>query len=323
MALSMLAAAMDAVAQAGAAAPDPVAWTPQHWDALGNVLLGVGAVVGGAFGLYTYRKATRTREAEWLDRLFERFYLNPTFSPLLLSFEYEFVAGTNRLVDRVLTVDTPVLAPAEIERIRSVDVVLNFLEHLLYLESDRHLLARDRDALFGYWLGLLSRPRYASLRQYALHFNYEHVATYCKARKVEHVFLYGSLMRGHAEHVRRGLDQALEFVGEAWVPGRIYPLPPGYPGLKFSREEDGARAHGELFRVRDERILRDLDDYEEYFPDRMERSEYARRLVHVPGAGVDAWVYEYLGEVEGIDPVQGRWRADAAGARGASLTASA
>src|SRR5690606_38063886 len=163
MALSMLAAAMDAVAQAGAAAPDPVAWTPQHWDALGNVLLGVGAVVGGAFGLYTYRKATRTREAEWLDRLFERFYLNPTFSPLLLSFEYEFVAGTNRLVDRVLTVDTPVLAPAEIERIRSVDVVLNFLEHLLYLESDRHLLARDRDALFGYWLGLLSRPRYASL----------------------------------------------------------------------------------------------------------------------------------------------------------------
>lgn len=184
-------------------------WTPQHWNALGNVMLGIGALVGGIFGLHTWRKAVRTREAEWLDRLFERFYLDGTFSPVLLSFEYDFASGTDRLVDRVLTMETPVLGPDEIARIRNVDVVLNFLEHLLYLTSDRHLLARDRDAMFGYWLGLLSQPRYASLRQYAVQFGYEHVARHSNASRVRHVFLYGSLTRGNAAHAEFGLDRAL------------------------------------------------------------------------------------------------------------------
>lgn len=298
-------AAPMAVEQAVVAATAPQApagWGPSHWDALGNVLLGVGAVVGGVFGLHTYRKSTRTREAEWLDRLFERFYLNPVFSPVLLSFEYDFAAGTDRLVDRVLTVGTPVLDKDEIDRIRNVDVVLNFLEHLLYLESDKHLLAQDRDAMFGYWLGLLSQPRYASLRQYALQFGYEHVAAYCSARKVEHVLMYGSLMRGHEAHARFGLDEALEFVGEARIPGSVYRVA-DYPGFKFGEGE----AHCELFRIRDPSVLAKLDEYEEYFPQDMARSEYARRIVHAADAGVDAWIYEYLPAVEGRSRVAGRW----------------
>lgn len=283
-------------------------WTPQHWNALGNVMLGIGALVGGIFGLHTWRKAVRTREAEWLDRLFERFYLDGTFSPVLLSFEYDFASGTDRLVDRVLTMETPVLGPDEIARIRNVDVVLNFLEHLLYLTSDRHLLARDRDAMFGYWLGLLSQPRYASLRQYAVQFGYEHVARHSNASRVRHVFLYGSLTRGNAAHAEFGLDRALEFVGEARIAGRIHQVAADYPGLKFG----GGEAHGELYLVRDEAVFGRLDGYEEYFPGDMRRSEYARRLVHVPGHGVDAWVYEYLPPVDGLPEVKGRWRPGAA-----------
>lgn len=277
-------------------------WDASHWQAAGNMLLGVGAVVGGLFGLHTYRKSTRTREAEWLDRLFERFYLNDRFSPVLLSFEYEMAAGTAALVDRVLTMHDPVLEPAQIERIRSVDVVLNFLEHLLYLASDRHLLERDRDAMFGYWLGLLSQPRYASLRQYALQFGYEHVARHCGASAVRHVFVYGTLMRGQDAHARLRLEKRLQFVCDAVVPARLYRLP-DYPGLRL---EPGA-AHGELFRIEDPTVLADMDAYEEYNPADLAASEYARRLVHVPGAAVDAWVYAYLPATGDAPVIEGRW----------------
>ena len=304
-AVARLLQAPAAVEQAGVAVPAMPAsagWGPARRDAPGNIPLGVGAVAGGVFGLHTYRKAMRRREAEWLDRRFERLYLDPVSSPVLLSFEYDFAGSTGRLVDRVLTVDTPVLGQADIDRIRNVDVVLNCLEHLLYLDSDKHLLAQDRDAMFGYWLGLLSQPRYASLRQYALQFGYEHVAAYCSARKVEHVLMYGSLMRGHEAHARFGLDEALEFVGEARIPGSVYRVA-DYPGFKFGEGE----AHCELFRIRDPSVLAKLDEYEEYFPQDMARSEYARRVVHAADAGVDAWIYEYLPAVEGRSRVAGRW----------------
>ena len=116
--------------------------------------------------------------------------------------------------------------------------------------------------------------------------------------------MYGSLMRGHDAHARFGLDQALEFVGEVRVAGSLYRVAE-YPGFKPGEGE----AHCELFRIRDAAVLAELDRYEEYFPHDMARSEYARRLVHVPDAGVDAWIYEYLPGVDEGARVDGRWDA--------------
>lgn len=126
----------------------------------------------------------------------------------------------------------------------------------------------------------------------------------CDARMVEHVLMYGSLMRGQDAYARFRLDEALEFVSEVRIPGCIYRVA-DYPGFKFHEGE----AHGELFRIRDAAVLAALDEYEEYFPQDMGRSAYARRLVHVAEAGVDAWIYEYLPEVDAGTRVDGRWDA--------------
>jgi len=126
--------------------------------------------------------------------------------------------------------------------------------------------------------------------------------------EVAHVFLYGTLMRGYAPHAALGLGDALAFVTEATIRGRIYAIAE-YPGLKL---EDG-EARGELFRIIDDRVLARMDAYETCVPDAIESSEYARRRVPVPGHGVDAWVYEYLPPVAGKPVVAGKWCA--AGAR--------
>ena len=121
---------------------------------------------------------------------------------------------------------------------------------------------------------------------------------------VAHVFLYGTLMRGYAPHVALGLGEALAFVAEATIRGRIYALA-DYPGLKL---EDG-EAGGELFRIVDARVLARMDAYEGYAPNAIGSSEYARRRVPVPGHGLDAWVYEYLPPTAGKPLVTGKWRA--------------
>lgn len=124
---------------------------------------------------------------------------------------------------------------------------------------------------------------------------------------VAHVFLYGTLMRGHAPHAELGLDGALAYAGEAAIRGRIYAVA-DYPGLKL---EDG-EARGELFRIVDPDALVRMDAYELYLPDSIETSEYARRRVPVPARSVDAWVYEYLPPVDGKLAITGKWRAEAA-----------
>lgn len=121
---------------------------------------------------------------------------------------------------------------------------------------------------------------------------------------VAHVFLYGTLMRGYAAHVGLGLGEALAFVAEAMIRGRIYEVAE-YPGLKLEEGE----AHGELFRIVDARVLARMDAYEMSAPNAIGSSEYARRRVPVPGHGLDAWVYEYLPPIAGKAVVAGKWRA--------------
>ena len=79
---------------------------------------------------------------------------------------------------------------------------------------------------------------------------------------VAHVFLYGTLMRGHAAHRAHGLPAALDYVGDACIAGRVYRVA-DYPGLRLGEGE----AHGELFRIVDPAILMRMDAYEDCDPD--------------------------------------------------------
>ncbi|WP_202839548.1 gamma-glutamylcyclotransferase family protein [Luteimonas saliphila] len=125
------------------------------------------------------------------------------------------------------------------------------------------------------------------------------------AATVEHLFLYGTLMRGEHAHARFGLSTRAAYVGDACVMGRLHDLG-GYPTLVPGE----GRVEGEVHRIVDPGLLAELDLYEACDPANEADSDYVRRVVAVPEHGVDAWVYCHRGPPPEGTPLPGpRWRA--------------
>ncbi|MBI1180881.1 MAG: gamma-glutamylcyclotransferase [Alphaproteobacteria bacterium] len=104
----------------------------------------------------------------------------------------------------------------------------------------------------------------------------------------DHIALYGLLRPGHGPFERMDLGAALEPAGPCLIRGMLHDLGP-YPGL---RPGDGT-VRGQLYRIRDGRVLRRLDAFEDYDPRRPRRSLYLRRPVRLLEPAVVAWIYAY------------------------------
>jgi gamma-glutamylcyclotransferase (GGCT)/AIG2-like uncharacterized protein YtfP len=111
----------------------------------------------------------------------------------------------------------------------------------------------------------------------------------------DHLFVYGTLMRGFDHPMAQLLSRSADFVGEARCRGRLY-LVKHYPGLVASDHAEDV-VFGELFRLRQPaELLAEFDMYEacgEGFP---EPTEYIRRMLQVAtaeGAATEAWTYLY------------------------------
>jgi gamma-glutamylcyclotransferase (GGCT)/AIG2-like uncharacterized protein YtfP len=118
----------------------------------------------------------------------------------------------------------------------------------------------------------------------------------------DHLFVYGTLMRGFDHPMARLLSANADFIGEARCRGRLY-LIKHYPGLVLS-EEAADIVFGELYRLRArDEMLREFDMYEacsEAFP---QPTEYVRKLLKVALADdeakgdvepvMEAWTYVY------------------------------
>lgn len=150
------------------------------------------------------------------------------------------------------------------------------------------------------------------------------------------LFVYGTLMRGESGHELYCVP--CEYLGEAWLPGVIYQLPGGYPGLVLSPEQifadapgdlqdqiehcrcvsdgvavasDTPRVYGELIRLLDPASqIGAIDDYEDVHADR--RGEYRRVLVALSfgNTSVMAWTYCLNRVPLGVPIVSGRWSRD-------------
>ena len=111
----------------------------------------------------------------------------------------------------------------------------------------------------------------------------------------DHLFVYGTLMRGYDHPMAQLLSRSADFVAQAQCRARLY-LVKHYPGLVLSNEA-GDIVHGEVFRLRQvNELLREFDMYEacgEGFP---EPTQYVRQMLPVTlpdGAQRDAWTYIY------------------------------
>jgi gamma-glutamylcyclotransferase (GGCT)/AIG2-like uncharacterized protein YtfP len=118
----------------------------------------------------------------------------------------------------------------------------------------------------------------------------------------DHLFVYGTLMRGFDHPMAQLLSRGADFLGEARCRGRLY-LVKHYPGLVLSDDADDV-VLGELFRLRSPaELLREFDMYEACGEGFSEPTEYVRRRLPVArddGAASEAWTYIYNWPVAGL-----------------------
>ena len=115
----------------------------------------------------------------------------------------------------------------------------------------------------------------------------------------DHLFVYGTLMRGFDHPMAQLLSRSADFIGEARCRGRLY-LVKHYPGLVLS-DDPADIVFGEVFRLRHPvELLREFDMYEACGEGFAEPTEYVRRMLPVTlgdgavsEASTEAWTYVY------------------------------
>ena len=117
----------------------------------------------------------------------------------------------------------------------------------------------------------------------------------------DHLFVYGTLMRGFDHPMAQLLSRGADFLGEARCLGRLY-LIKHYPGLVLSDDADDV-VFGELFQLRrPAELLRELDMYEACGEGFAEPTEYIRQMLPVTrdGGTSEVWTYIYNWPVAGL-----------------------
>lgn len=280
------------------------AWGANSWNAAGQVILAVGAIIAAGWAVFTYRRAKRAEAARWLQGLFRDFYTDPTMVSAREVLEYDFEENAAQLLEwRVTDRDVP-LNLEDRERLRQVDLVLNFFEQLLYLESQRLIAKHDREVFFQYWFELMRKPSRAALRRYLAQCGYERCAEWLEADSREYVAVYGSLMDGYSTQDDLGIREMLDLVGPCSIKGRLFSrgeFPCIVPG-------DG-RVRGELYAVRNPAVFKVLDELEHYDASEPDGSKYRRHCVRlIEPEQTDAWLYFWNSSVDGLAPIaSGSW----------------
>jgi gamma-glutamylcyclotransferase (GGCT)/AIG2-like uncharacterized protein YtfP len=111
----------------------------------------------------------------------------------------------------------------------------------------------------------------------------------------KHLFVYGTLRRHQRPPEMSEVMESLEFIGEGSAPGRIFELG-DYPGAVFEAQSKTA-VPGEVYKLpTNQKILRKLDDYEEFRPRHPRQSLFIRENIVVrtsSGAQLACWAYRY------------------------------
>jgi gamma-glutamylcyclotransferase (GGCT)/AIG2-like uncharacterized protein YtfP len=113
----------------------------------------------------------------------------------------------------------------------------------------------------------------------------------------EFLFAYGTLQPGLAPGQVADVVRDLVSIGKGSVPGTLYDLG-SFPGAVLE-SNSSRRIFGTVYRLPgDTHILHRLDEYEEYYPESPNVSQFIRRLCSVQltdGRILECWFYEYNG----------------------------
>lgn len=115
-----------------------------------------------------------------------------------------------------------------------------------------------------------------------------------------HLFVYGTLRRGHRSGMSQLLLKHSEFIGYATYQGKLYNVD-AYPGVVPSLKSSD-RIVGEVYHLlKPDLILSRLDKYEECSDNFLKPTEYIRTIQPVQfvnGEIITAWIYLYNHSVD-------------------------
>ena len=122
------------------------------------------------------------------------------------------------------------------------------------------------------------------------------------------LFVYGTLLPGHAPRSMRSVCDRLEHIGSARIEGQLYDLGP-YPAVITG---GAGQVRGELLKVADEQTWAVLDRYEGC-PRPGEGDGLFQRVRTIAttdtGESLDCWIYVYNRDLSRAKPVDsGCWR---------------
>ena len=114
-----------------------------YGSAVGEILTGIAAIVATFGGLRQYGKNSKLQRLKWMDRLYTRFYHEPTYKKI------------RQILDE--KDETEQIRKMVADEADEFTDYLNFFEFIAYLKSTRELEIVEINAMFEYYLGLLKR----------------------------------------------------------------------------------------------------------------------------------------------------------------------
>ena len=108
------------------------------------------AAAGGGMGVHTYWRNSQTRRAEWLFRLYEKFYEGDHYKKVRRILDYEPKEELTDLCDSLT-------ANGDAELCEQLVDYLNFFEFIASLWAMKQLSLREIRMLFQYYLELNAR----------------------------------------------------------------------------------------------------------------------------------------------------------------------
>jgi hypothetical protein len=157
-------------------------WCPMSASVVGAIsqsILSIAAIAAGLWAAYTFSRAKRQNATRWSVEFFDRFFRDPDLVEARKIFEHEYwKRSISDLCALRVTARRVDLADPQQELLHQLDLVLNFLENLLFLEEEGQLMRKDRDVLFRSSFAILKYPSRATLRRYLARVSYNRCARY-------------------------------------------------------------------------------------------------------------------------------------------------
>lgn len=138
------------------------------------------AVGGGLWGLFTYNISQKTSRAMLINSLHQQFYSSPRVLQAERIVKYRQSDDFKTLLqNRVIRRDIP-LTEANIDELMILDELLNFLDHIAFLQRSRLIRKEEEFSMLRYWRHLLELEENAALRQYTASLGFAHLSALVK-----------------------------------------------------------------------------------------------------------------------------------------------